>query len=609
MDQPEVTPQEDLNTTEAADQKVQGSGQDTSAVKEIIPKLVLEKSELEEAWNRLIIENQRTVEIEQLKGVLPYTYTNQETGQKMIAIPDRLKTHDIDSTVWNILLALCYRVDVGVLVYKSDLNCSIHQGSDDLWYGIQIGCFDRKPTNFSRSKKQLELGRAYVAAMRVKSFAETNKMVGLLKKDNFFFGNYPKETESEGKNIKQVSYRCKIDIITSFVDKDVGEAIYSILYKLLTLYQFEDYSSEDAETQIRKGFISFEEAIPNFYQTVREPKQKKGQRGRIIMVRKGQKPTSNACLLNEEMALIDQIISPLWSSLEVARETWWPSVIDGSANKLIEEIGKIFSLRYELLAKFASVTTKRLQAIRKIANNTKLSKRNITRDNVSALLSERVRHDSLVQDFMDELKTICGRDVAHLFNIFKLSHQGCEDIKSELVVLTSIISMYRRMSILQIDDKVQKTHPLSEYENSLLVNADKLLKDFSAVRSRCVAVKTTVERISSAMTKELRGFCYQKLLGLIKGLLPKEKWSFVNNRNNYELLTVVLTISGLDLHQSNFTELFDVLQTISDVLIKYGANEKRTLSDGDDASVKSEIKKNWERPLVANQVFFKKLSN
>jgi hypothetical protein len=308
-------------------------------------------------------------------------------------------------------------------------------------------------------------------------------------------------------------------------------------------------------------------------------------------------------MLSEEMHLIDEIISPLWTSLESSRQAWWSAVMDGSANSLVKEIGMIFSKRYELLAKFASVTTKRLQAIRKVVNNPKLSKRGVTRENVAALLLERSSRDSLIKDFTDEIAYICGKEYKRLFDVYLCSYNTDRNIKPEQYVAAKILSSYK--VVLSKDPKTIEQKPSIEVAAAMLFNADKVIKDYGTCRNKIMIIKNFMNKVMESSTKEARGFCYQKILTSIEGVMPPNKWAFAQHEKNYELLQLVAEIGGVTMSQT-YRGTFDLLDVLRGALVKYDVANKRTLPTDADASVREEIK----RALTAwsSQVFFGKLN-
>jgi hypothetical protein len=320
------------------------------------------------------------------------------------------------------------------------------------------------------------------------------------------------------------------------------------------------------------------------------------------MIRKGHKPTSNACLLSEEMNIINDIISPLWSSLEPVRESWWASVMDGSVPSLMKEIGQIFSKRYELLAKFASVTTKRLQIIREIIGNPKASKRNLTRSHVLALISERAKKHSLAQDFLSELKSICGADWKRLLDTYNIQYDILKRESSESIILAQIILAYRK-AIPKDENLLGEKIPIDN-TLSLVLNADKIVKDYGTVRAKLIALKGTLQRALGCKVKEIAGFCIQKAYNLCESLLPMSKWTFAKDIRNFELLTFVLSISGINLESKTHIGVFNLIEELKTVMMKHGVHEKRTLPDKDYSNLRDYITKSLVQ-ITASANFFK----
>lgn len=256
------------------------------------------------------------------------------------------------------------------------------------------------------------------------------------------------------------------------------------------------------------------------------------------------------------------------------------------------------------LSKFASVTTKRLQAIRKIAQNPKLSKRGITRDNVVALVSERSSRNSLIKDFVDEIASICGKDFRALLDAYQIQYDPDRAIKPDQILAAQSIVLYKR--ILATADNIQKVEPAFNVSGVMLISADKIIKDYAHVRNCATVIRTLFERSINAKTKELSGYCFQQSLVKIEALGEIGKYSFANV-TNYQVLRLVLSIGGIILGDNTGKELFDLLANIRMVLIKYDVHRKKTLPNDDDSSLREEIKKRLPEYLQVISFFQHKL--
>jgi hypothetical protein len=82
------------------------------------------------------------------------------------------------------------------------------------------------------------------------------------------------------------------------------------------------------------------------------------------------------------------------------------------------------------------------------------------------------------------------------------------------------------------------------------------------------------------------------------------KWTFAKDIRNYELLTFVLTISGIPLESKTHIGVFDLIEDLKAAMMKFGVHEKRTLPDKDYSNLRDYITKSLVQ-ITASANFFK----
>jgi hypothetical protein len=386
-----------------------------------------------------MIYDEGRVQAEQLirrqidNNVLPYV--NREAVE--VYIPQNLRNQE--SQLFHIIAGLCYHTRVSLIEYETSLVSATVRDSNEFLDGFLLGFYDAKPTRLDRSKKSLEQGLAFAFALKVRGELIKIQKSEWLIKNNYFFGNNPEEKIG---NIS-VSFVLKQKIIGIFEDPKVGSAFYGILCYLYEMMGLAQFSSEDYESSILKYTIKFEDVISKFYQPVRATRKGKVQ---IISWRKGSKPNPSPLLKKKEFDILVEIASPLWKDLDEYKKDWSTIVLSASPAQRIETlIGRLYKARFEFLQKFGSLTTKRLQELRKLLNVANKKKAEVKPENLTALLSAR---PSPANHFVKEIAK-CFKSMKYLLHDFEFRN----DIASgnwHKVVFEDVFSYYFDENIIQV---------------------------------------------------------------------------------------------------------------------------------------------------------------
>lgn len=272
--------------------------------------------------------------------------------------------------------------------------------------GISFTIMDFERKLLIRNKTDnYETGRTIARAQQTIGLFTSIDWLGqeALKRSQRWFGNNPNETEGKGRAKVKVDYVGR-DFSHFFVESEWASQLAHLLGQLLrkshTLL-----SGEVVEHIINENILSWSECVSHF-STIHVAKDKRRSKGEDEkQERIPRKPRQNALLLKEEMDLLDRIITPLFKSREVADKQAFLEIVKSSGFTAIRrELRTSATERAEFLQKFASLTTKRLNEVRKNLTESKSKrKRDVTSDDVTTTLRRR---ETPVREFALEIQSL-----------------------------------------------------------------------------------------------------------------------------------------------------------------------------------------------------------
>jgi hypothetical protein len=265
--------------------------------------------------------------------------------------------------------------------------------------GLVLGLEDLKPLNLTYKKSILEQGRTSCFGIKCRGeFRIMNRMKFFLK-ENYYLGNNPNQTIGD----KKVPNAFKQYVQNYFIDQEIGKQIASLMTTILEYIALSQYSTEDFKSAIEKVTISFDSYLEdNYSRPLFELRKKK-------MVKVGErlprKPNSSPLIHKEEMKLIHSILSPTWNNLDSVKKNWYLDIWSPSIEKNLDFIDSIMKMRWNILEKFGSITTKRLQEVRLTDKTKKFSKKaEVTNTDLLNFLI--ARKSSVINEFFIEISKL-----------------------------------------------------------------------------------------------------------------------------------------------------------------------------------------------------------
>jgi hypothetical protein len=341
---------------------------------------------------------------------------------------------------------------VDVYKIKSSFTYVDAEGSQKFFYGVALGSDDVIPTRLDRTKRGIELGRAFAYAIRVHGeFQQNNRNLGLsaLKRDQFFFGNNFGETDS--KKNQKVVFGMKTIFRSYFEDPKVGDAYYEVLSKLLHRAGLGNHSDEQYAHAMELFILPFDEFIAKYNRPVTTPVSRNKSK---TTLRKPNKPTRSPVFLKAESKLLSEILTPVWENLDTFKKGWLELIKSWGFSAVAEKIGEIMTLRWTILESFSRITTSRLNAIRSLHPEVATAKKSeMTIKLVTELLHSR---KYLVDGFVSELIAIIPSKMLNTVIAESLLKSKTVILNTEdclLIIASRVYDIYQRVGFVELGPK------------------------------------------------------------------------------------------------------------------------------------------------------------
>jgi hypothetical protein len=477
--------------------------------------------------------------------------------------------------VFKTLSYLAVRAQWRISTYKSELNCTTKPSADNLMYGILRGVVTPKFTRFSAQKKDRDLGYAYAMALRMKNVYENKKQVDILEPNNHFFGNNPGEVlVLDNRKKIEVGYELKAGIVNCFSESSIGEIYYRALNHFFRCVGWDTTDPDDVDKYEATNLKKFDHVVQVGWQFIF---QKKGNKKQLMGVRKGVLPNRSSLFTKEEMAILRKCLSPFFESLETLKKNFKDTLTQLGISAVKAMISREYRKRHLILERFSSVTTKRLNEIRKGIDSKSLKKKDVTTEMVKTLLSAR---QDPSKDFLEEIRSIIGSaNMGQVFSLFEILGQAPD--QGAAVLSHNIVDVYTKLGLYgeelhrpELDDIKIDDGYIRMLENGV--------KNSRGLLANIITVQNNIGRYCNLQTPEARGVIRTPMTNNIISLqskvealihLPEEIYRRVCNIQ-WEALGYLTSYDSL-------REAYKFLAPLIDQLNLYKADNKTLKKDAD----------------------------
>jgi len=321
------------------------------------------------------------------------------------------------------------------------------------------------------------------------------------------------------------------------MDKVYGEAIYRVLIQLIREERLSSFSDEDYKLTITKHHIKFDELVKSNYTPIRATQGR--QKGNITGYRRANKPRRSPLMTGGEMDFITEFITPAWSSLDNLKQDYLDDVLNSTSHfdVINVTVRDIFNKRWQILAKFAKLTKKRLEAIRKIDPKfAQLRKAGVTTDHVSTLI---MRRNSPGTQFLSELRILGGFFYDELVKTYCLKHNITKSSWESYVNKTILMSYQKDISLdIKNLDMIPDKESLSKIEEEY-INDQRVIRAFFQTSNSLLTKAKQFEDINKEYATKIGDKLIELSIGILK--IPIEK----TNDFNFDEIAKYNLIEGI----------------------------------------------------------------
>lgn len=404
--------------------------------------------------------------------------SNNET---IIILPDGVQTED--NPIGALLISLLRNTGFKVKLLANQPVRLHNNVNESVIIGMYAGFYVEVPQNRNRTKTGYELGKTITHSLCVSHYFRDNKSLGLaaLIKDAYFYGN---TTIEEG--IRDVPFGSKTLWCSYFQDTEMAESLWSVLNFISNHIKLTFLRDDEILHTISKNLIPFNVVTDRFTHVIKAPK-KKGKKTED-KYKRPTFPKRSPLFTQYENDFLAKYLSYLWKPMDLLQNNWAQWVMEKGFTALVQAITLIYTTRWQTLQKFAKVTTKRLQQVRKLVNDDKLKKADITKERIELLINTR---ENKASSFASELVTMLPNE-SYLKGCVKQLGKGlpASDKDARELLMVECTLMYQSVfsDIRRLDTK----YMVAESSEDKIANISNNISQLILARAKALSLLDNV---------------------------------------------------------------------------------------------------------------------
>jgi hypothetical protein len=312
--------------------------------------------------------------------------------EKILLIPKHL-FKDEDNLLGLILIKCAHDLKYKVTLCDSERYTvnDVNTETIKFFQGLALNTDDTINLKINQKKSDIiELGRAVGFALRVRSQFRNDKLLGpqALRRYQAFFGNDP-IIDPRTKTLKE--YMILDGYLTSYLEK--SDEVDDVRHAISTLFEqkgLRDFPDEMVAAAVAQNLVEYGTILNNYRRKPlgeTKPKNKSSKKSELGKL--PEKPSSSPLMTKEEIENYLSLSGQIWTALESFNKDYFKSIQTVGYAQVYAKTHDVMNLRWEMLTAFANVTTKRLKELRKLNNDSKISKRKVGESDLSDLLNAR----------------------------------------------------------------------------------------------------------------------------------------------------------------------------------------------------------------------------
>jgi hypothetical protein len=307
---------------------------------------------------------------------------------KVLSLPSYI--FDEDNHIGHMVAGIWDKLGKSWQIFKIESKLKMNKTSKDeesFLIGLSCGPYTESYLSMTKSSDEVENGRKFFRAQQIlHHYGKSILTVEALKKNHRFFKNNPEETVLLGR--KQTPIESYKDMLASFIPEADSEQVTDVLLSFIKQLPLPEGV---ATRSIRDNLIPVSEFITREFSRTIVLGDSQTKKSRLKKDKVPGIPRQSPLFLKGEQEAILQHYAYLYETPEFLKnqEKFWEFLNRHGYQKMKTTAADIYNARADFLSKFASVTNKRLIALKELSRNRKLRKKEVSQEMVYDLLYAR----------------------------------------------------------------------------------------------------------------------------------------------------------------------------------------------------------------------------
>lgn len=244
--------------------------------------------------------------------------------------------------------------------------------------------------------------------------------------------------------------------------------------------------------------IGFDDVCNSFMRKSVTTTSIKGKKGKAATATKTRNPTlprRSPVFLNREGDLVHKVLSCFWDPLTEVKEHYLEWILAYGFSAFSAKVKTVFDRRWNILAKYAQVTTRRLQELRKKGEEMKLlRKAQVNQQLAKRLPSER---PNAVEDFYNEIIAIIPEGQLLRTVRYLTGSNPRDNTDARILLLTEIGLLYSKPDVGVINSVPSRP----KEADTVSIEASEVIKVSTLLKALRLSAGETIQKLNSLFSQ------------------------------------------------------------------------------------------------------------